>query len=226
MIEPTPEERAAARAFTHGNLKLDMTDLTAALKTAYGDGYVTGLLTAAQQTGATVVAGLGQTVIPQTSAAWATFWDSWAPGNLPASDLLSNGGLATLLDAVDVTVKGIEGATLDGLGNLLADGVAQGLSVDSIAGSLGEYVADPERAFLIADTECARAVSSASQDQYAASGVQQWDWLDSPGACGDCVGYAADGPYGVGEGPDLPGHPRCRCSSSPRDSGSASDSGE
>jgi len=226
MPDPTPGDRAAARAFTNGALNLDMTDLTTALKTAYGDSYVTGLLTAAQQTGATLVAGLGETVIPDSPAAWGTFWDAWTPGNIPAAGLLGNGGLATLLDGVGVTVKGIEGSTLDGLGNLLANGVAQGLSVDSIAGTLSDYVSDPDRAYLIADTEMARSVEAASQTGYADAGVQQWDWLDSPDACDDCVDNEANGPYDVGGGPDLPGHPRCRCSSSPRDSGSASDAGE
>lgn len=223
MPDPTPEQRAAARAFTASNLTLDMTDLKAALTTAYGDSYVTGLLTAAQQTGATLVAGLGDTLIPDSPAAWASFWDAWTPGNIPAAGLLGNGGLATLLDSVDVTVKGIEGSTLDGLGNLLANGVAQGLSVDSIAGTLTDFVGDPDRAFLIADTETARGVEAASQSGYADAGVEQWDWLDSPGACGDCVGYASDGPYDVGGGPDLPAHPRCRCSSASRDPGPAAD---
>jgi hypothetical protein len=213
--------KEAAREFTRDNLKLDMTDLTGALKTAYGDSYVTGLLTAAQQTGTPLASGLGQ-VLPTTDAGWAQFWDAWAPGNIPAGDLLSDGGLTRLLEQADVTIKGIEGSTLDGLGNLLADGVSQGLSVDGIAATMGDFVNNPDRAYLIADTECARSVESASQSAYGAAGVQQWDWLDSPGACEICVGYAADGPYEVGAGPDLPGHPRCRCSSAPRDSGSGS----
>jgi len=223
MPGATPADRAAARAFTNGALNPDMTKLTTALDQLYGDGYVAGQMVAAQQTGATVVAGLGQT-LPVGPAEWATFWDAWTPGNQPAADLLSNGGLAQLLARTEVTVKGIEGTTLDRLGNLLADGVAQGLSVDSIARNMGDFIDDPDRAYLIADTEMARSVCQASADQYAASGVTQWDWLASPGACPECEDYASGGPYDVGDGPDLPGHPRCRCSSSPVDSGVAAES--
>jgi len=223
--DATPAERAAARAFTGGALNLDTADLSAALKTAYGDSYVTGLLTAAQQTGAPLATGLGQ-VLPATDAGWATFWDAWTPGNQPAGDLLSDGGLARMLAQVDVTVKGIEGTTLDRLGNLLADGVSQGSSVDAIAATLGGFVDNPDRAYQIANTETARAVSAASMDGYGAAGVQQVEWLVSPGACPECEDYATESPFALDDAPTQPAHPSCRCSFSPIDEGTGLSTGE
>ena len=203
----------------NGALSLDLSDLTDALNAAYGDSYVTGLMVAAQQTGASVVAGLGQMALPSSPAEWASFWDAWKPGNAPAADLLSDGGLEDLLARTDVTISGIEGTTLDRLGNLLADGVANGDSVDTIAGTLGDFVDNPDRAYQIADTETARAVSSAAVDGYEAAGVQEVDWLVSPGACQECQDYADAGPYVLGDAPAQPAHPVCRCSYSPRDPG-------
>lgn len=223
--DASKEERAAARAFTNGALDLNMTDLVAALERAYGDSYVAGMLTAAQQTGANMVAGLGQT-LPADAAGWTSFWDSWTPGNIPAGDLLNNGGLARLLDQTGETVKGIEGSTLDRLGNLLADGVVNGDSIDTIAGTLGGFIDNPDRAFTIADTETARAVSNASMDGYEAAGVEQVEWLTSPGACEICVDYGASGPFVLNDAPGQPAHPRCRCSYSPIDPGTGVSTGE
>jgi hypothetical protein len=213
--------KAAARDFAQANLKLDMAGLRTALDAAYGDAYVTGLLVSAQQTGVGMVAGLGETLIPTDAAGWGTFWDSWAPGNIGASDLLSDGGLADLLAQTDTTISGIEGTTLDRLGNLLADGVASGDSVDAIAASMGDLIDDPDRASLIANTETARAVSNASMDGYATAGIEQVDWLVSPGACQECLDYFTGSPYLLGDAPAQPAHPGCRCSLSPRDPGVA-----
>lgn len=219
---PTPDQTAAGRAFVNANLAPTTADIAAALTAARTDAYVTGQLVAAQQTGASVVSALGDVHVPTTAADWAAFWDAWKPGNVDAANLTSDGGLADLLASVDVDVKGITGSTLDGLGNTLARSLADGSSVDETASALMDYVNSPTRAFMIANTETARAVSAASMASYADAGVNDVDWLISPGACEICEGYAADSPYPLADAPEQPAHPNCRCSYSPRDAGSGS----
>ncbi|HUX71714.1 MAG TPA: minor capsid protein [Cellulomonadaceae bacterium] len=218
MPSPTPDQTAAARAFVNGNLSPDTAGLIQALVSAYGDAYVAGVLVAAQQTGLT--ATLASVAMPTTPDDWAAFWSAWKPGNIAASDLLDNGGLADLLTRAQVTVKGITGSLLDTLGNRLADGVAQGLGSDEIASTLMDVVNDPGRADMIARTETARAVTQASVSSYVDAGVTQVEWLDSPGACDECLEYAGK-TYPVDDAPDLPVHPNCRCDLSPIDPGSA-----
>jgi hypothetical protein len=222
----SPDQNAAGRAFTNANLSLDTTGLASALTQAYGDAYVTGLLIAAQQTGQTIIAGLGDLHVPTTGTDWASFWDGWKPGNTDAASLLNDGGLARLLAEQDITVKDIEGTTLDRLGNILAAGAADGLSVDEIAGNLADYVEDPTRAYGIANTETARATSAASMDGYATAGIAEVEWLISPGACPECEDYAAQSPFTLQDAPMQPAHPDCRCAYGPLDPGSGVQGGE
>jgi hypothetical protein len=143
-----------------------------------------GLLVAAQQTGTGSFGG--DFTVPTSPADWAALWDQWTPGNSPAAGRLAQGGLAALLDQADLTIKGITGSLLDGMGNTLAAAVADGLGVDEITDDLMGYVGDSARALMIARTETARAVSVASMDAYGQAGIAQVDWLASPGACPEC----------------------------------------
>lgn len=201
-VVPATEDTTAAQTFVADNLTLNLSDVTSALTEVYGDAWQAGTLAAGQAAGGPAVD-----------------WGTWEPGNLDAAINLSDGGLQTLLDQASTAIDGIRDTTLDRLGSLLSEGVLNGDSIDTIAGTLLEFIDDPQRAYMIADTETARAVESASQDRYEAMGVSDWDWLVSPDACDECQDYADDGPYPVGGGPDLPAHPLCRCSSAPRDPG-------
>ena len=226
VSSPTPDQTAAGRAFVNANLTPTTADVAAVLAAARTDAYVTGLLVAAQQTGASVISALGDVQVPTTAADWASFWDSWSPGSVDAANLTADGGLSRLLDSVNIDVKGITGSTLDGLGNTLARSLADGSSVDEAASALMDYVNSPARAFMIANTETARAVTQASVGAYRADGVTRVEWLDSPGACDECMSYAGQ-TYPIDDAPDLPAHPNCRCSFAPVDPGSpATEPGE
>lgn len=146
----------------------------------------------------------------------AAAWDAWQPGNIHASQLLEDGGFQDLLGTI--SIKGMDDTTLGRMGTALAEGAERGDSVDAIARSLGDIVSDPKRAYMIADTELARAVSAASQATYQINGVRQWTWLLSPGACPLCQDKEAAGPFDTGD-PYPPAHPHCRCSSAPVDPG-------
>jgi len=207
----SPEERAAAQKFAGTAVKLDMDGLTRALVDTYGDGYIAGQLVARDG----IASILGNT-------AASVDWDKWKPGNAAAASKLEGEGWGQMLAHADITLDGLEQTTLAGLGSCLADGAARGLGADEIARSMSEYLADPGRALNIATTESARAISVASMEGYNAAGIQQVEWLLSPGACEICEGYAADGPYDLAHAPGLPAHPWCRCSYSPVDPGDGS----
>lgn len=205
-----PADREAARAWLTEHATLSLDDLLAAVRDIYGDGASIGFSAAAQATG-TLIPGAGEHVTD-----WTAFWDSWAPGNADAASLLNAGGLADLLDNANVTVRGIAGTTLDRLGNLLADGAASGESVEAIASSLVDVLHDTDRAYRIATTELARAVSQASLDGYARNDVARYELITSPGACPLCLDTAADGPFDVDDLEGMPPlHPTCRCAVSP-----------
>lgn len=218
MTDPTPEDRAAARDFVHGNLNLSTGQLADALNGALTDAYGLGALSGVQQLGSATVAGPAADTAA-SSDDWAQMWDAWQPGNKPAGALLEDGGLKSLLDNTGATIDGIAGTTLDGLGNVLANGVGQGLGVDDLADSLHEYISSPTRAFTIANTETARAVTAASMAAYEAAGVAQVDLVLSPGACEECEDIASSNPWTLKDFPGIPVHPSCRCAAAPNDAG-------
>lgn len=208
-----PADRAAAREWLAEHAQLSLEDLLAAVQAIYGDGAAIGTASAAQVTGALTDLLPGASTQPMD---WAKFWADWTPGNADAAALLNNGGLADLLDAADVTVRGIAGTTLDRLGNLLADGAAAGESAEAITASMLDLVGNYDRAYRITVTELARAVTQASLDTYGVNGVARYDLLTSPGACPLCVETAADGPYAVDDMEGQPPlHPTCRCAVAP-----------
>jgi SPP1 gp7 family putative phage head morphogenesis protein len=193
---------AAARSYLTGRLSL--TDLEAVLRDLYGDAYLAGAHAAAQG-GVTLSAGLGE-------ADASVDWAAWTPGNPAAADLLSEGGLSSLLDSAGITIQGMTGTALDQLGNALADGLNSGASTDTIAGTLSGLL--DSRAQAVAVTETARAVTQASLGTYADAGVAQFDWITSDGACPDCEAESDGNPHDLGDDAP-PGHPSCRCCASP-----------
>lgn len=214
MVEPSPEVRAAAQGFVRANTTLDTSALSEALRGAYGDAYALGALSGAEQSNATVIAGLDGVSVPEN---FDQFWASWEPGNLNAAVKVEQDGLSGL-------IQGISDTTLDQFGSIISEGLLNGSSVDDIADQLGAFLDDPDRAFTIANTEVADAVTSASIDQYAAQGVAQFDLITSPDACDDCVDIEASNPHDLDDDDSQPPiHPNCRCAASPVDPGDSVD---
>lgn len=197
----------------------DNSALIDALQQLYGDSYAAGGLAAAQELPATALSADLAGVYGTTDALAA--WDLWQPGHPKAAAKLleDKPALQGLLQRAESTAKDIWSSAVDQMGTALARGIINGDSVDTISDKLMGLVGDSSRAFTIANTEVARSVEAASQDQYADQGVMQWEWLLSPGACPDCEEAQADSPFDVGGGPEIPDHPNCRCSSSPIDPG-------
>jgi len=187
-------------------------DLEHLIRQVIVDGYLTGGHGAITQVGAAAVIGPDKTgqLIADTD------WGAWSPGDTAAAEQVADGGMRALLDQAGVTVKSIVDTSLDRAGNLIADGLARGDSVDTIGRSLRDVVASPSRAEMIAHTETARAQTAASLQVYDQSGVTMWDLLPADGACPVCLAVAAANPHPVSDQSDAPPvHPRCRCAASP-----------
>lgn len=204
-------DTGAARAFIQANVEPDTAALEDAIAQLVADAYASGSLALAQQQGVDPLPIVATAYGP---ASLASYWDSWTPGSADAAALLDDGGLADLLAQAGITIQDIAGTTLDRLGTLLANGAAAGDSVETISRSLMDLLDDPVRAMTIANTEVARAVSTASLDTYAENGIEQWDWVLSPGACDECEDMESDNPHDLSDD-HPPLHPNCRCAAAP-----------
>ena len=228
VTKATPEDAAAAGAAGSAAVIAEqvqtqlaaqpglasMDDLERIIRQVIVDGYLTGGHGAIDQVGAAAVVApdeTGKLIID-------TDWSKWTPGNPEAAAQAADGGLRALLDQADVTIKSIVDTSLDQAGNIIADGLAAGHTVDTIAAALGDIASD-SRAEMIAHTETARAQTAASLDIYQRSGVSEWDLLPAAGACPTCLAVAAANPHPVTDSSDSPPiHPRCRCAASPHQS--------
>lgn len=204
---PAPPSLAqAARDYLAANLALNVTGLQDALTSIITDAWLGGSVTAA-------VAARGA-VVPSMLSVGGT-WDAWTPGWAGAAAQITDPGLSTALADVGLTVKGLADTTIDQMGTQLAEGVASGASMDSIASEISDFVGgDSDRAHMIADTEAARAAGSASLDTYGANGVSGKEWLLAEDPCPICQDNADAGILAVDDsfpsGDDAPpAHPRC-----------------
>jgi SPP1 gp7 family putative phage head morphogenesis protein len=208
-IEKTPPDvRAAARAYLADAMPLDTDQMDSTVTDLATDAYLGGVVSATR-----AVNG----ALPQSMA--GTNWDTWTPGWGGAAAQISDSGLSAVLANVGMTIKGIADSTIDQMGTQIADGLASGASMDSIARGLRDSVGgDADRAFTIADTEAARAVGVATLDTYTANGVTGKVWLGDDSSCEeicqpniDAGVIAVDDTFPSGDDAP-PGHPRCRCS--------------
>lgn len=136
-------------------------------------------------------------------------WGAWEPGHLDAAILTEDGGFAAVLAQTGTTIRGITATALDRIGGVLSEGLLNGDSAESMGRALRAYITDPDRAELIAVTESARIVETASMATYSDNGVREWDWLVSDGACPRCLDEEAKNPHPVSETSTIPLHPRC-----------------
>lgn len=149
-------------------------------------------------------------------------WGGWVPGDADAARKLLGDkdipGLQDLLDKRSVTIKGIEDTRYKDLASILARGVANGDSMETVAGEIVDYLkVDADWADTVARTETRSAVTQASLDSYRDASISQKEWLTAwDEACDICSDAQAMGPVPIdedfgeaGDGP--PGHPNCLC---------------
>jgi hypothetical protein len=150
------------------------------------------------------------------------FWDSWVPGNKPAALLVKPpGALSDLLDKVGATINGLNRTTMNRLGTILGDGIERGASGKTIADAIDKLLNDPSRALTIANTEMARAMSTASMETYNGFGVEKVEWLHADSClCDLCIEAEGMGPQPIGTDfgdgvTEPPMHPNCICAVAP-----------
>lgn len=184
--------------------------LTRALHGLYGDAALQAAHAASEQLGTT----MGAAYASLTQELPADYWSDWTPGWGDAASQAASGGLRQLLDNAGVQIKSIVDTRLDDLGNVIASGITAGDGVDKIARDASGLLSDPSRAFMIADTETARAMTAQTMWDYQQAGVGQVEWLAQDDACELCLENEAASPINLGdEWPNgaPPVHPRCRC---------------
>ncbi len=178
----------------------------------YGDAALQGAHEAAHASGATIVSSL-QGVTEQLPG---SYWSTWEPGQWSAAAAkVADGRLKDVLDNLNITIDGITSSAIDDIGDAIGRGIYAGDSYQATAKEITAIVGSPTRADLIANTEYGRAMSAASMDEYAASGVEQCSWLAEDSACEECAGNASGSPYKLDDAPTQPAHPRCRCALAP-----------
>ena len=186
--------------------------LRALVARIYGDGYLQGAHEAADTSGGQMPPWTATLNIP------ADHWDNWTPGIGDAAAKVAGGGLATLLRDADVWIKEITDTQVARIGDAIAEGIRQGFPVKQVAAQVDAIVNDAARAYLIAETEYARAMTAAARETYQANNIAMVQWIEQPDACPLCqenhavspIPLTAQWPNG-----DVPVHPRCRCAEAP-----------
>jgi SPP1 gp7 family putative phage head morphogenesis protein len=215
VVKATPPAILAATAVAAVRRRLGaISGLTQTLRSLWGDAALQATHTASEQLGA-IMGGTYSSLMQELPA---DYWSNWTPGWGDAAAQLADGGMRNMLDQAGITIQSVVDSRLDDLGNQIAAGVAAGDGVDSIAGDLQGILSDPSRAFTIANTETARAMTTQTLQDYQQSGVEQVQWLAEGDACPECEENEAASPVALGDSwpnGDPPTHPNCRCALAP-----------
>lgn len=212
--------QAAREALEAGSANSN--DLATVLDALHGEGLLQGAHDAAAASGGTVAASLkGVEAAPASS-----YWNDWKPGYGEAASQAADGGMRDMLDQAGQTIQGLSDTSMDRIGHAISEGLASGDSTQTVAKAVADVVEDPQRAETIANTEYARAMDTASVQTYEEAGVEEEDWLAEDDACPECEANADGSPYKVGEGPEVPAHPECRCAKAPHLEGAPTASDE
>ena len=211
------------REWARHNVTVNTAPLIDILHTIYATGYVLG------EDSASAHYAYGRVAKDATpfdfAAALGIDWNNWKPGNRAAELLVrGKGRLRNLLNRTQATIKDVSDTTLNRIGTVLADGLRVGAAGDTVArefmrAGIKELLNDPRRAVTIANTEMARAMSTASVDTYADLGVEQVEWVGME-PCDECQANEDAGAIPMGDefpsgDSEPPAHPNCRCTIAP-----------
>ena len=196
---------APTKAAGDVNIRFDTGPLNSIFQKIYASSYITGIR-AAQVSNPDQPA----TETPAGQYVTSIDWSAWTPGDAVAALVLKDGGLADLLDARGIWIKGISETTVNSIGNRIAQGLANGDGVPQISASIRDYLGSSDRADMIATTEVARAQNEGQSQELQGMGFDQWEWMAYDGACDDCMDKDAV-IFNWGD-PVPPAHPNCRCS--------------
>jgi hypothetical protein len=212
--ETTPQQ---AREWANVHVLFSDQDVLVALRKIYGAGYLLG-----EDSAQAAVAFQRIKKAPKAEDIFSKLqidWSAWKPGgNLGELLVRPKGGLQALLVKANATIKGLNATTINRIGTRLADALLTGASAQQLAKNLRDIVADPVRAYTIANTEMKRAMSNGAMDNYRELGVEQMEWsaLDPCDLCADFDGErrAIGDEFGDGV-TEPPAHTNCRCTLMP-----------
>lgn len=116
-------------------------------------------------------------------------------------------------DAMVGEIRGLTGFYATGLKRTLRTAWDNGYTMPEITKAVQEVTGlAKSKAVTIARTETLRAGNTATLERYARAGVQKVEWLSAQDdrMCEECESLHGT-VYDIGEEPDLPVHPNCRC---------------
>ena len=109
--------------------------------------------------------------------------------------------------------KSINMTTMDAIRKALAEGFAEGESIQQLTKRIEGYFTENAkyRAEMISRTEVSEAANEATLHRYELENIGKSEWLASPNSCEECL--AEDGKvYTTSESHGLiPKHPHCTC---------------
>ena len=151
---------------------------------------------------------------PTVAEVPADYWDDWKPG----IQVTPGPTLSQLLAEATVVIREVTGTQLDRIGAAITKGINDGLSIAEVEEQVAAILDTEARAWLITETEYARAMTAAARETYRLNNVPKVQWLHQPGACARCMANAAVSPIPVTDSwpsGNVPVHPRCRCAEAP-----------
>ena len=157
-------------------------------------------------------------------------WAGWVPGDPDAARQVAGGGLRDLLADQEITIKSIASSRLEELGDILAEYIGSTeairpllpapvppmFSVDALAQALKGVLDNPSRAYMVAQSEIARAQGKAAEWSFRQQGLSQEEISTAGDArvCPTCAAAEQAGPQPIGTY-SLGLHPLCRCAKIP-----------
>ena len=110
--------------------------------------------------------------------------------------------------------KSINMTTMEAIRKALAEGFAEGESVQQLTKRIEGYFEDNSkvRAEMVARTETISASNEGALHRYELEGIDKSEFYPSPDACEVCLGIAQDPIYITKDASGvIPVHPNCRC---------------
>lgn len=200
------KDKHDAKAAVDNNVAINTDALTNLVSGVHADGGLVGTDDAMTQ----LPDNEAITSSPMGALSNSVDWATWTPGNAEAASKVAGKGLRALMDSVGVTIKGISDTTSQAIGNIIADGLAQGSTYDEITSAIyNSYALSYERAQAIASTEAGRAANASTLDAYQVAGITQFNW-ETYDPCDECQAEGEANPHDVTDTyPPL--HPNCEC---------------
>lgn len=215
MTDNVTADRIRARSWAMLNVDQDLNPLKRMIQQTRLEGYVTGMKVANNWIQQAALSLKQVSITDILLDPDADVWENWKPGDVVTAELLERKyGLDLLLQQANLTIKEVSKTSIDRIGNRLADGIRQGLSVDKIAASISDEVGSPARALTIAMTETTRASMVAATERYREASIEkiQWSAMDPCPICALNDGQIVKiGEQFASKHVEPPAHPNCLC---------------